>query len=90
LQRGAAQLCIHVSCKFNLTRLFLLPAAASYGDRAAEITRIAEQRKLGKRLVLGYPIREAAVNNPMGARLLHMLDEVPDAARGLIVWGSHH
>lgn len=35
--------------------------AASYGDRAAEITRIAEQRKLGKRIVRGYPILEAEV-----------------------------
>lgn len=34
---------------------------ASYGDRAAEITRIAEQRKLGKRIVRGYPILEAEV-----------------------------
>ena len=36
-------------------------SAASYGDRAAEITRIAEQRKLGKRIVRGYPILEAEV-----------------------------
>jgi glycerol-3-phosphate dehydrogenase len=40
---------------------------ASYGDRAAEVTHIAEQRKLGKRIVRGYPILEAeviyAVNN---------------------------
>ena len=28
----------------------------SYGDRAQDITRIAEQRKLGKRLVRGYPV----------------------------------
>ncbi len=90
MQRGAAQLCIHVSCKFNLTRLFLLPAAASYGDRAAEITRIAEQRKLGKRIVRGYPILEAEVIYAGGQHLLQLIDEVPDAARGLIVWGSHH
>ncbi|KAL4440446.1 hypothetical protein ABPG75_003447 [Micractinium tetrahymenae] len=34
---------------------------ASYGDRAGEITRIAEQRKLGRRIVRGYPILEAEV-----------------------------
>lgn len=33
----------------------------SYGDRAGEITRIAEEQKLGKRLVRGYPIIEAEV-----------------------------
>eukprot|EP00887_Chlorella_sp_A99_P002318 scaffold10.g2318.t1 len=31
----------------------------SYGDRAQEITRIAEERKLGRRIVRGYPILEA-------------------------------
>lgn len=35
--------------------------AASYGDRAEDITRIAEQRKLGRRLVRGYPVLEAEV-----------------------------
>lgn len=35
--------------------------AASYGDRAEDITRIAEQRKLGRRLVKGYPVLEAEV-----------------------------
>lgn len=34
---------------------------ASYGDRAPEVTHIAEQRKLGRRLVRGYPILEAEV-----------------------------
>lgn len=34
---------------------------ASYGDRAEDITRIAEQRKLGRRLVRGYPVLEAEV-----------------------------
>lgn len=34
---------------------------ASYGDRAADVTHIAEQRKLGKRIVRGYPILEAEV-----------------------------
>lgn len=33
----------------------------SYGDRAQEITRIAEERKLGRRIVRGYPILEAEV-----------------------------
>ncbi len=37
------------------------PPAASYGDRAGEITKIAEQRKLGRRIVRGYPILEAEV-----------------------------
>ena len=36
-------------------------AAASYGDRAEDITRIAEQRKLGRRLVRGHPVLEAEV-----------------------------
>lgn len=35
--------------------------AASYGDRAGEVTHIAEARKLGKRIVRGYPILEAEV-----------------------------
>ena len=35
--------------------------AAAYGDRAGEVTRIAEQRRLGKRIVRGYPILEAEV-----------------------------
>ncbi|EFN54037.1 hypothetical protein CHLNCDRAFT_136099 [Chlorella variabilis] len=34
---------------------------AAYGDRAGEVTRIAEQRRLGKRIVRGYPILEAEV-----------------------------
>jgi glycerol-3-phosphate dehydrogenase len=34
---------------------------ASYGDRAAEITKIAEDRGLGRRLVRGYPVIEAEV-----------------------------
>mmetsp|Transcript_2052 Transcript_2052/g.6639 ORF Transcript_2052/g.6639 Transcript_2052/m.6639 type:complete len:596 (+) Transcript_2052:1662-3449(+) len=33
----------------------------SYGDRAKVVTDIAEERKLGKRLVRGYPIIEAEV-----------------------------
>lgn len=35
--------------------------AASYGDRAHDITRIAEQRNLGRRLVRGHPVLEAEV-----------------------------
>lgn len=35
--------------------------ASSYGDRAGEVTRIAEELKLGRRLVRGYPIIEAEV-----------------------------
>ena len=35
--------------------------AASYGDRAPCITRLAEQRKLGRRLVRGHPMIEAEV-----------------------------
>ena len=35
--------------------------AASYGDRAREVTKIAEENALGKRLVRGYPIIEAEV-----------------------------
>lgn len=35
--------------------------AAAYGDRAKVITRIAEERKLGKRLVRGHPMIEAEV-----------------------------
>jgi len=34
---------------------------AAYGDRARQITRIAEERKLGKRLVRGHPMIEAEV-----------------------------
>ena len=42
--------------------LACLPAcAAAYGDRAHAITRIAEARKLGKRLVRGHPMIEAEV-----------------------------
>lgn len=37
------------------------PCAAAYGDRARQITRIAEARKLGKRLVRGHPMIEAEV-----------------------------
>ncbi|KDD76040.1 FAD dependent oxidoreductase [Helicosporidium sp. ATCC 50920] len=33
----------------------------SYGDRAPEVTQIAEDRKLGHRVVQGYPILEAEV-----------------------------
>jgi C-terminal domain of alpha-glycerophosphate oxidase len=33
----------------------------AYGDRAPEITRIAEERKLGRRLVRGHPELEAEV-----------------------------
>jgi glycerol-3-phosphate dehydrogenase len=33
----------------------------SYGDRAKVVTDIAEERKLGKRLVRGYPIIEAEI-----------------------------
>lgn len=35
--------------------------AAAYGDRAPEITHIAEERKLGRRLVRGHPVLEAEV-----------------------------
>lgn len=35
--------------------------AAAYGDRAPMITKIAEERKLGKRLVRGHPMLEAEV-----------------------------
>lgn len=35
--------------------------AASYGDRAHEVTRIAEKLALGRRLVRGYPVIEAEV-----------------------------
>lgn len=35
--------------------------ASAYGDRAREITRLAEEYKLGKRLVRGYPVIEAEV-----------------------------
>ena len=37
------------------------PALAAYGDRAKQITRIAEEQKLGKRLVRGHPMIEAEV-----------------------------
>ncbi|KAK2080209.1 hypothetical protein QBZ16_000062 [Prototheca wickerhamii] len=33
----------------------------SYGDRATEVTRIAEERKLGRRVVQGHPVLEAEV-----------------------------
>lgn len=46
-----------VACSLHVTWVF----AASYGDRAEDITRIAEQRKLGRRLVRGYPVLEAEV-----------------------------
>lgn len=35
--------------------------AAAYGDRAREITKLAEELKLGRRLVRGYPVIEAEV-----------------------------
>eukprot|EP00891_Asterochloris_glomerata_P000363 jgi/Astpho2/363/Aster-02238 len=35
--------------------------AASYGNRAFEVTKIAEERRLGKRLARGYPMLEAEV-----------------------------
>ena len=35
--------------------------ADSYGDRATRITRLAEERKLGRRLVRGHPMIEAEV-----------------------------
>ena len=35
--------------------------AASYGDRAHMVTKIAEDRKLGRRLVRGHPMLEAEV-----------------------------
>lgn len=35
--------------------------AAAYGDRAKQITKIAEERRLGKRLVRGQPMLEAEV-----------------------------
>ena len=37
--------------------------AASYGNRAFEVTKIAEERKLGKRLARGYPMLEAEVTS---------------------------
>lgn len=39
----------------------LIVHAAAYGDKAKVITRIAEDRKLGKRLVRGHPMIEAEV-----------------------------
>jgi glycerol-3-phosphate dehydrogenase len=39
----------------------LVVHAAAYGDKAKVITRIAEDRKLGKRLVRGHPMIEAEV-----------------------------
>lgn len=42
--------CFHSSC-----------CAAAYGDRARRITEIAEQQKLGRRLVRGHPQLEARV-----------------------------
>ena len=38
-----------------------MAGAAAYGDRAKQITRIAEEQKLGKRLVRGHPMLEAEV-----------------------------
>ena len=35
--------------------------AAAYGDRAEEVTHLAEAMKLGRRLVRGYPVIEAEV-----------------------------
>ncbi|KAK9797836.1 hypothetical protein WJX73_007013, partial [Symbiochloris irregularis] len=35
--------------------------AEAYGDRAKMVTRIAEQRKLGRRLVRGHPVIEAEI-----------------------------
>ena len=35
--------------------------AAAYGDRAHEVTHLAEELKLGRRLVRGYPVIEAEV-----------------------------
>ncbi|KAK9808809.1 hypothetical protein WJX72_004100 [[Myrmecia] bisecta] len=35
--------------------------AGSYGDRSLEVTKIAEQQKLGRRLVRGHPVIEAEV-----------------------------
>lgn len=40
---------------------FVCPAPAAYGDRAKQITRIAEEQRLGKRLVRGHPMIEAEV-----------------------------
>lgn len=37
--------------------------AASYGNRAFEVTKIAEERRLGKRLARGYPMLEAEVTS---------------------------
>ena len=36
-------------------------SAAAYGDRASEVTRIAEQQGLGRRLARGHPMLEAEV-----------------------------
>ena len=70
------------SASLTNCKLSPLPAAASYGDRAAEITRIAEQRKLGKRIVRGYPILEAEVIYAGGQKLITaaMLHLVQQAA----------
>ncbi len=38
-----------------------MAGAAAYGDRAKVITHIAEEKKLGKRLVRGHPMIEAEV-----------------------------
>ncbi len=46
---------------FVCKRTLVWHGAASYGDRAEDITRIAEQRKLGRRLVRGHPVLEAEV-----------------------------
>lgn len=38
-----------------------MSGAASYGDRAHVVTKIAEERNLGRRLVRGHPMLEAEV-----------------------------
>ena len=43
--------------------------AAAYGDRASEVTRIAEEQGLGRRLARGHPMLEAEVIYAVSVRL---------------------
>lgn len=45
-------------CGLSIIGLWL---AEAYGDRAKQVTRIAEDQKLGRRLVRGHPVIEAEV-----------------------------
>ena len=50
------------SCKDESSNKVLSRSlAGAYGDRAARVTEIAEQAKLGRRLVRGHPQLEAEV-----------------------------